>query len=124
MRKILNEWSLVFIFLFFGAVNVFASAAAETEIIFDDSGSMNEAKNGVVKLDMAKEALTTIAGQIPGGSSVGLRIFGSMPVTASGNVKESCQDSKLVLPISGFQKEAMIQKADENGICLVAWEKK
>ena len=47
---------------------VFAQAGSETEIIFDDSGSMNEAKNGVVKLDMAQEALTTIAGQIPGGS--------------------------------------------------------
>ena len=107
MKKITRILSLTLFLFALRVLNAYAEPAGETEIIFDASGSMNESKNNVVKLDMAKEALTTIAGQIPTGSNVGLRIFGSTPVT--GNASESCEDSKLIFSISGFQKDAMVQ---------------
>lgn len=87
----------------------FATAPAEIEIIFDASGSMNDpTREGIPKIDAAKEALTEIAGHIEAGSKVGLRVFGTDP--KDGDPDASCRDSKLVLPISGFKKENMVNQ--------------
>ncbi len=83
-----------------------AQNPSEIEIVFDASSSMNDANGGVKKLDVAKQALTTIAGQISSDSRVGLRIFGKTPVRE--NIRESCTDSQLVNPIGPFQKDQMV----------------
>ncbi len=101
---------IVFCFLgIFSTHPAFAQTVSETEIIFDASGSMNETRGNGTKLDMAKDALWTIAEKIPEGSKVGLRIFGTNPVEAKGNVVASCQDSKLPMPIAPFHRKEMIR---------------
>ncbi len=107
MKKITTILGLTLFLAPLGILNTYADLTSETEIVFDASGSMNETRGNAVKLDMAKDALRTIAGQIPEGSKVGLRIFGTTP--NQGNVKELCEDSKLIIPISGFHKEDMIR---------------
>lgn len=106
-----NKGALFSVFLslvYLTASPVLAQSVSEIEIVFDGSRSMNEASGGVTKLDVAKQALTTIAGQITPGSRVGLRIFGTTPI--QGNITESCSDTILALPIGDFQKDAMIGK--------------
>jgi hypothetical protein len=81
---------------------------SQIEIVFDGSRSMNEASGGVTKMDVAKQALATIANQIPQGSEVGLRFFGTTPI--QGNITESCSDSILAVPVGAFQKDLMVSK--------------
>lgn len=82
-----------------------AAAPAEIEIVFDASGSMNDAPRGIPKMEEARQALFTIAGQIDAGSRVGLRVFGVTPVRE--NIRASCTDSKLLLPIGPFDAARM-----------------
>lgn len=91
---------------FFGIPLLSAQTNQEIEIIFDVSRSMNESSGGTSKLEAAKEALTTIAGQITPGSLVGLRAFGKNPIR--GTIQQACLDSELMVPIAPFQKERMI----------------
>ncbi|HTL48296.1 MAG TPA: VWA domain-containing protein [Verrucomicrobiae bacterium] len=91
--------------LFCFSLPLFAQTPGEIEIVFDASGSMNDAPRGTTKLDEAKQALTTVAGQISPGSRVGLRVFGVTPVQE--NIRESCTDSKLLVPISDFDAGRM-----------------
>lgn len=84
-----------------------AQAPAEIEIVFDASSSMNDAPRGISKLEEAKQVLTSIAGQISEGSRVGLRIFGQKPVRE--NIRESCVDSTLALPVALFNRDQMIR---------------
>lgn len=86
----------------------FAQENAQIEIIFDASNSMNEASGSLTKMDVAKQALTTLAGQIAQGSQVGLRVFGHKPV--QNNIRESCTDSELLLPMSAFQSDDMVSR--------------
>ncbi len=100
------------LFLLLMALLVFPAIAraqeAQTEIVFDASRSMNEMLQGKVKLDEAKKALSTVVGQISPDSNVGLRIFGKNPV--QNNVRESCLDSRLVVPIQPFNKQIMLDE--------------
>ncbi|MBI4354803.1 MAG: VWA domain-containing protein [Candidatus Omnitrophica bacterium] len=87
----------------------FAKAVQETEILFDASSSMNERSGEAFKLDVAKQALTTIAGQIPADANVGFRVFGQHPIRERGGTKEeSCRDSELAFPIQPFEKERLL----------------
>ena len=95
-------------FLFGPSVQGWAQTASEIEIIFDGSRSMNDAMGGTTKMDVAKQALTTIANQITAGSKVGLRIFGTTPI--QGNIQDSCTDSLLAMPIAPFEKDQMVGK--------------
>jgi hypothetical protein len=85
-----------------------ADAPRQTEIVFDASRSMNDPLGADTKLEAAKQSLTGIAGQIAPGSLVGLRVFGASPV--GDNVRQSCFDSQLVMPIGPPSKSAMIAK--------------
>lgn len=96
---------LIFSFL---APALASAQQSQIEIVFDASRSMNDPMGGGTKLDEAKKALTTLAGQISPDSLVGLRIFGKNPVI--NNVRESCLDSRLVIPIQPFNKQAMLNE--------------
>lgn len=88
-----------------------ASASADTqqiEILFDSSRSMLEKAGPQTKLEAAQQALIKLAGEIAPGSNVGLRAFGTAPVT--GNVRESCFDSKLLIPIGPYSSVAMVRQ--------------
>lgn len=83
-----------------------AQQTSEIEIIIDCSRSMLESAGGTTKFDAGKQALNLVAGQIAPGTRVGLRAYGTVPV--KGDVRESCKDSKLLIPIGPFQKDQMI----------------
>lgn len=87
--------------------NAWGQEMREIEIIFDASRSMNDASGTATKLEVAKQALMTVAQRIEAGSKVGLRVFGNTPPT--GQV-QPCMDSALVIPISPFQKEATVAR--------------
>ncbi len=103
-------WMVLFFagFCFNSPSLLHAEVPGEIEIIFDASGSMNDPMAGTTKLASAKQVLTQIAGQIPAASRVGLRMFGTTQI--QGNVKESCTDSILAIPIGPFRKELMVDK--------------
>ncbi len=109
-NKAFLTFSIVVVSFFLNSSGVQAQAVSEIEIIFDASRSMNDAQAGTSKLMAAKQALSTVASQIQAGSNVGLRVFGKTPVR--GNVKDSCVDSKLVIPIQPFQSIAMISQVN------------
>lgn len=88
--------------------NVFSETNQQIEILFDASRSMNEVAGQSTRLEEAKTALRTIAEQITPGANVGLRVFGKMPV--QGNVRDSCFDSKLEMPIQPYDKQAMLDQ--------------
>lgn len=94
-----------FLSLVLTSAAAYAQAPAEIEIIFDASGSMNDAPRGMTKLEEAKQALSTAAAQIPAGARVGLRVFGVTPVRE--NIRESCTDSRLLIPIGQFDPARM-----------------
>ncbi len=107
----MKKWIFAILVIFFIIPKAFAQTQtqpAQIEIIFDASRSMLEASGGTSKLDAAKQALVLVANQIDSSAQVGLRAFGLKPV--SGNVKESCLDSQLVIPIGPYQKEGMISR--------------
>ncbi|MBI4549998.1 MAG: VWA domain-containing protein [Candidatus Omnitrophica bacterium] len=85
-----------------------AFAQSEIEIIFDGSRSMNDPIEGGTKLALAKQAMSTVAGQIQPGSRVGLRIFGTTSI--QGNMLQSCEDSVLAMPIAPFRGDVMLEK--------------
>jgi len=99
-------FSLIILSFIVFSPNAQAQQAAQIEIIFDASRSMNESSGTGSKLEVAKKALITILNQIDPNAQVGLRVFGKTPVV--GNVSQSCADSKLVVPIQPFQKGQMI----------------
>jgi len=108
----LSFWMTFVFFISLTLTNAFAQGSSqsnEIEIVFDASRSMLENAGSTTRLEAGKQALSLIANQIAPDAKVGFRAFGMTPV--SGNVKESCQDSHLLIPIGPFQKDALIAQA-------------
>jgi hypothetical protein len=81
-------------------------AAGRIEFILDMSGSMNAMTGGEKKIDIAKNALSTVAREIPDGTLAALRIYGHR--VPKEKKAESCLDSQLVIPFGPIDKQAFI----------------
>ncbi len=70
-------------------------------IILDCSLSMEDEIDGIRKLDIAKDVITKVLGQIPGNVMVGLRVYGHKAglVNSLFGVDE-CEASELLVPIN------------------------
>ncbi len=81
----------------FGQVNV--------EIILDGSGSMLENIGGQTKIDAAKKVINQIIDSLPNKQNlnVGFRAYGFQSPGSAHN----CQDTKLLVPIKGVDKQAL-----------------
>jgi hypothetical protein len=81
----------------FGQVNV--------EIILDGSGSMAEKIGGETKMDAAKRVINQIIDGLPNkpNLNVGFRAYGYQ----SAGSEHNCQDTKLLVPIKGVDKQAL-----------------
>lgn len=80
------------------------------ELILDASGSMWGQINGIPKIAIAKEVLTSIIGDLPDDVHVGLRIYGHQ----HHRDKRNCTDSQLVVPVGLVNKPLLMDKI--NGI--------
>jgi Ca-activated chloride channel family protein len=76
-----------------------ASAAPEDQLVLvlDSSGSMAERVGGRPKIDIAKESLTGVVGDLDDEARVGLRVYGAEVFDRS--EPGACTDSQLVVPI-------------------------
>jgi Mg-chelatase subunit ChlD len=79
-----------------------AQGPVNVVFVLDDSGSMAQRISGKSKIDIAKEVLGTLAGQIPPDVQVGLRVYGH-------RVKSDCKDTELLLPISAMRPDEFRQ---------------
>ncbi len=83
--------------------------ADEVELILDASNSMwNKLDDGKFRITAAKEALGDFLVQTEGRDDlhIGLRIYGSK---VSFREKGACEDTVLVVPVSGFAREEMLK---------------
>lgn len=83
------------------------TAATQVELILDASGSMyNKLDDGRYRITAAKDVLSEFVRNLPPGDlDVGLRVYGS---TLQPSAAGACQDSKLVVPVSGVQQDALL----------------
>ncbi|WP_198671556.1 vWA domain-containing protein [Desertihabitans aurantiacus] len=92
-----------------------AWAEEETSVLLllDVSGSMNEEiSSGGTKLAAAKEALKEVADELPAGTRVGLRVYGSEIAAPQEEDPRACEDSELVLPVGPLDRDAMYEAVD------------
>lgn len=82
-------------------------------LLLDVSGSMNEGiSGGGSKFTAAKKALKEVAGALPAGTQVGLRVYGSEIAEPKARNPKACQDTQLVLPIGPLDKSKMNDAVD------------
>ena len=82
-------------------------------LLLDVSGSMNEQiSGGGSKFSAAKKALKEVAGALPAGTEVGLRVYGSKIAEPKAQNPKACTDTQLVLPIGPLDKSKMFKAVD------------
>lgn len=82
-------------------------------LLLDVSGSMNEQiSGGGTKFTAAKKALKEVAGALPAGTEVGLRVYGSKIAEPKAQNPKACTDTELVLPIGPLDKSKMFKAVD------------
>lgn len=82
------------------------------ELVLDSSGSMaKEDAGGQARIDAAREALTTLIGELPEGAPVGLRVYGDAQTEEAR--RRSCDETRLVQPISPLEPDALAGKVDD-----------
>lgn len=92
-----------------------ADEAGPAKVLFllDVSGSMNERiSSGGTKFAAAKKALKEVAGSLPAGTDVGLRVYGSEIAEPKSQNPKACTDSQLVLPIGPLDQGRMNRAVD------------
>ena len=92
-----------------------ASADESTKVllVLDVSGSMNERiSSGGTKFAAAKRALKQVAGALPSGTQVGLRVYGSKIAEPKAQNPKACTDTELVLPIGPLDRSKMNRAVD------------
>ena len=87
----------------------------KVELILDVSGSMAQViETGETRMDAAKRVIRQVVSAIPEqeGINVGLRIYGFGGDNTDAGKDESCQSSELVAPISGVDKELLLDEIE------------
>lgn len=103
-RRLLSPLSFAFLAL---CLTLPLSAGTQVELILDASGSMyNKLDDGRYRITAAKEVLSDFVRNLPREDlDVGLRVYGSQLQPSKPG---ACQDSKLVVPVSGLQQDALL----------------
>jgi Ca-activated chloride channel family protein len=82
-------------------------------LLLDVSGSMNEKiASGGTKFAAAKKALKQVAGALPAGTQVGLRVYGSTIAEPKSRNPKACTDTELVMPLGPLNKSRMYRAVD------------
>ncbi len=85
------------------------------ELILDVSGSMAQViDTGETRMDAAKRVIREVVSAIPeqDGINVGLRIYGFAGDNTDAGRAESCESSELVVPVSGVDKQALLNEVE------------
>ncbi len=82
-----------------------AADAAKLVLVLDSSGSMKQRVGGDRKIDIAKKALRSVIGRLPGHAQVGLRVYGA--TVENRRDRGACTDSQLVVPIGTGNRSAL-----------------
>ncbi len=85
------------------------------ELILDVSGSMAQViETGETRMDAAKRVIREVVAAIPEqeGINVGLRIYGFGGDNTEAGKDESCQSSELVAPVSGVDKQLLLDEIE------------
>ncbi|GEM48373.1 VWA domain-containing protein [Deinococcus cellulosilyticus] len=105
-----------------GLMLVASAHATQVEIILDASGSMyTKLENGQSRIQVARSVLSGFIASLPDDPqlNVGLRVYGGKTTEGS-----SCEDSQLVLPISGINRTALqdtVRKTAPKGATPIAY---
>jgi Ca-activated chloride channel family protein len=87
--------------------------ATKVLLLLDVSGSMNEKiSSGGTKFAAAKKALKQVAGALPAGTQVGLRVYGSKIAEPKSQNPQACTDTQLVMPLGPLNKSGMYRAVD------------
>jgi Ca-activated chloride channel family protein len=90
-----------------------ADESTKVLLLLDVSGSMNERiSSGGSKFAAAKRALKRVAGALPAGTQVGLRVYGSEIAEPKEQDPKACTDTELVLPIGPLDRSRMDRAVD------------
>jgi hypothetical protein len=89
------------------------SFAADKLVLFmvDSSGSMDESLGGRKKIDIAKEAMANVLGEISEDLPMGLRVYGH-EFDKNAAQEDNCKVSELVVPIGKGTKAQIIQRVN------------
>lgn len=89
------------------------TGATKVLLLLDVSGSMNEQiSGGGTKFAAAKRALKEVAGALPAGTEVGLRVYGSEIAEPKAQNPKACTDTRLVLPVGPLDRSKMFKAVD------------
>lgn len=89
------------------------ASTINVELVLDVSGSMAQViETGETRMDAAKRVLNEVIAAIPerDNINVGLRIYGHLGDNTEAGQAESCQSSDLVAPVSGVNKQALLDQ--------------
>lgn len=90
-----------------------ADDGTEVLLLLDVSGSMNERiSSGGTKFEAAQRAVKRVAGAVPAGTQVGLRVYGSEIAEPKEQNPKACTDTKLVLPIGPLNRGKLYRAVD------------
>jgi Ca-activated chloride channel homolog len=94
-------------------------------ILLDVSGSMNERiSSGGTKFAAAKRSLRQVADNLPPGTEVGLRVYGSTIAEPKSKNPKACTDTQLVMPVGPLDRAKLyraVRSFDAKGETPIAY---
>ena len=106
MKKRVCLFAFIFIL---GISSVSFAAQKYIEILLDVSASMKEKLEGKAKIDIAKEAVTSVLTEIPDDMPLGLWIYGAR-YSATASEEENCKAVRLLVPVAAQSKNEIRDK--------------
>jgi hypothetical protein len=83
------------------------SAPRQIVLVLDASGSMKRRMGAKSMMDIARDVLSKVVGELPDDAQVGLRIYGQR--VAEGRAG-ACQDSRLVVPLQKLDRRRLLSE--------------
>lgn len=95
-----------------GTVNDVLQPTLHIQILLDASGSMAGQLDGDTKMDLAKEAITEFASELPESANVSLRVYGHKGTNDLDGKEESCSVTEEVYPLSSYDADSFQESLD------------
>ncbi|WP_173915314.1 VWA domain-containing protein [Halobacillus sp. Marseille-Q1614] len=83
------------------------------QILLDASGSMAGQIDGEVKMDLAKEAITEFAEDLPENAKVSLRVYGHAGTNQQDGKEESCSTTEEVYALGSYNENQFNEALDQ-----------
>ena len=86
---------------------------APSMLVLDASGSMRDADvGGRSRMDVAKEAITTLVPMLPEDATVGLMTYGNSDPQTAASQEAGCKDVKMLVAPEGLDRDALIRETE------------